>query len=151
MEQKKTERINRILTHPSYIEYVSQNAEKEQDRVFCHHDMGHFLDVARLAEILNLTEAYGQDAELMACKNILDGTQTTSIFKNTALLADKCVTMVEAVMKGTEPEINDTTTYDNGKIVVPSYLCTPISVDKDNLKQIVVDESGYYTAEELGL
>lgn len=93
----------------------------------------------------------GQDAELMACKNILDGTQTTSIFKNTALLADKCVTMVEAVMKGTEPEINDTTTYDNGKIVVPSYLCTPISVDKDNLKQIVVDESGYYTAEELGL
>ena len=56
MEQKKTERINSILTHPSYIEYVSQNAEKEQDRVFCHHDMGHFLDVARLAEILNLTD-----------------------------------------------------------------------------------------------
>ena len=71
MEQKKTERINRILTHPSYIEYVSQNAEKEQDRVFCHHDMGHFLDVARLAEILNLTEAYGQDAELIYAAALL--------------------------------------------------------------------------------
>ncbi len=93
----------------------------------------------------------GQDAELMACKNILDGTQTASIFKNTSLLADKCVTMVEAVMKGAEPEINDTTTYDNNVVVVPSYLCTPISVDKDNLQEVVVEEAGYYTAEELGL
>lgn len=93
----------------------------------------------------------GQDAELMACKNILDGTQTATIFKNTSLLADKCVTMVEAVMKGAEPEINDTTTYDNNVVVVPSYLCTPISVDKDNLQAVVVDEAQYYTAEELGL
>lgn len=93
----------------------------------------------------------GQDADLMACKNILDGTQTASIFKNTSLLADKCVTMVEAVMKGAEPEINDTTTYDNNVVVVPSYLCTPISVDKDNLQEVVVEEAKYYTAEELGL
>lgn len=92
----------------------------------------------------------GQDAELMACKNILDGTQTASIFKDTGLLADKCVTMVEAVMKGTEPEINDTTTYDNNVVVVPSYLCTPVAVDKDNLQEVVVD-SGYYTAADLGL
>ena len=93
----------------------------------------------------------GQDAELMACKNILDGTQTASIYKNTSLLADKCVTMVEAVMKGAEPEINDTETYDNGKIVVPSYLCTPIAVDKDNLVDIIVDQDQYYTKEDLGL
>ncbi len=92
----------------------------------------------------------GQDAELMACKNILDGTQTASIFKDTGLLADKCVTMVEAVMKGAEPEINDTTTYNNNVIVVPSYLCTPVAVDKNNLEEVVV-ESGYYQAADLGL
>jgi len=93
----------------------------------------------------------GQDAELMACKNILDGTQTATIFKDTGLLASKCVTMVEAVMKGTEPEINDTETYNNGKIVVPSYLCTPVAVDKDTLKEVVVDGANYYKAEDLGL
>lgn len=92
----------------------------------------------------------GQDAELMACKNILDGTQTATIYKDTRLLADKCVTMVEAVMKGTEPEINDTTTYDNGVIVVPSYLCVPVAVDKDNLEEVIVGGE-YYTAEDLGL
>ena len=90
----------------------------------------------------------GQDAELMATKNIIAGTQTMSIYKDTRLLAEKCVSMVQAVMEGTEPEINDTTTYDNGKVVVPSYLCTPVAVDKANYKEIIVDGK-YYTEEQL--
>lgn len=90
----------------------------------------------------------GQDAEVMAVKNITSGKQTMSIFKDTGLLADKCVTMVEAVLEGTDPEINDTETYDNGKLVVPSYLCTPVAVDKDNYQEIIVD-SGYYTEDEI--
>ena len=92
----------------------------------------------------------GQDAELMACKNILDGSQTMSIYKDTRLLAEKCITMVQAVMTGTEPEINDTTTYNNNVITVPSYLCTPVAVDAENLEEVIVD-GGYYSAEDLGL
>ena len=90
----------------------------------------------------------GQDAELMATKNIISGSQTMSIYKDTRLLADKCVTMVQAVLEGSEPEINDTEQYNNGKITVPSYLCTPVAVDKDNYKEIIVD-GGYYTEEQL--
>ena len=90
----------------------------------------------------------GQDAELMATKNIISGFQTMSIYKDTRLLAEKCVTMVQAVLQGAKPEINDTTQYNNGKIVVPSYLCTPVAVDKDNYKKIIV-EGGYYTEEQL--
>ena len=90
----------------------------------------------------------GQDAELMATKNIISGKQTMSIYKDTRLLASKCVTMVQAVLEGAEPEINDTEQYDNGKIVVPSYLCTPVAVDKDNYQEIIVD-GGYYTEEQL--
>ena len=90
----------------------------------------------------------GQDAEVMAVKNIIAGKQTATIFKDTGLLAEKCVTMVQAVLEGKEPEINDTETYDNGKLVVPSYLCEPVALDKDNYKELVVD-SGYYTEEEI--
>lgn len=90
----------------------------------------------------------GQDAELMATKNIISGKQTMSIYKDTRLLADKCVTMVQAVLEGAEPEINDTEQYNNGKIVVPSYLCTPVAVDQGNYKEIIV-EGGYYTEEQL--
>lgn len=92
----------------------------------------------------------GQDAELMAVKNIISGHQTMTIYKDTRLLADKCVTMVQAVLEGTEPEINDTEQYNNNVKVVPSYLCTPIPVDVDNYKEILID-GDYYTAEELGV
>ena len=92
----------------------------------------------------------GQDAELMAAKNILSGKQAQTIFKDTRVLADKCVTMVQAVLEGTKPEINDTVTYNNNKLVVPSYLCTPVSVDKTNIKEALVD-SGYYKAADIGL
>lgn len=90
----------------------------------------------------------GQDAELMAVKNIVSGKQSQTIFKDTRVLADKCVTMVQAVLEGSEPEINDTETYNNNVIVVPSYLCTPVSVDKDNIKDMLID-TGYYTQDQL--
>ena len=90
----------------------------------------------------------GQDAELMATKNIISGYQTMSIAKDTRTLAEKCVTMFNAVLTGAEPEINDTTTYDNGVFVVPSYLCTPVAVDVNNYQEVLVD-TGYYTADQL--
>lgn len=48
------ERVNRILGHNLFRLYVEKNRVAEEGRHFCHHDMGHFLDVARLAMILNL-------------------------------------------------------------------------------------------------
>jgi len=92
----------------------------------------------------------GQDAELMASKNILSGKQSMTIFKDTRLLADKCVKMVQAVLEGSQPEINDTVSYNNHKKIVPSYLCTPVPVDKNNLQKELVD-SGYYKKADLGL
>ena len=56
--------------------------------------------------------------------------------------------MVEAVLEGKAPEINDTISYDNRKIVVPAYLCQPIVIDKNNIDKELV-ESGYYTQEEI--
>ncbi len=90
----------------------------------------------------------GQDAELMGVKNLISGKQAMTVFKDTRVLASKCVKMVEAVLKGTEPEINDTKTYDNGVLVVPSFLCTPVAVTKDNYVKEVID-AGYYTAEQV--
>ncbi len=90
----------------------------------------------------------GESCEVAACKDILDGTQAFSIYKDTRILAERCVSMVEAAVNGTEAEITDTEQYDNGKMVVPAYLCAPSVVDKDNLQEVLVD-SGYYTKEEL--
>jgi putative multiple sugar transport system substrate-binding protein len=56
--------------------------------------------------------------------------------------------MVDALMSGKEPEVNDTKTYDNGVKVVPSYLLKPVIVDKSNWKQVLVD-SGYYKEDQI--
>ena len=92
----------------------------------------------------------GQDAEVDSVKAILSGEQYATIFKDTRELAKVAAGMAEALLKGTDPEINDTTTYDNGKKVVPSYLLGPVSVVKDNIQSALVD-TGYWTAADLGL
>lgn len=92
----------------------------------------------------------GQDADIPGVKSIIAGEQTQTIFKDTRELAKVAVEMVEAILEGKEAPVNDTETYDNGVKVVPSYLLKPVSVDKDNYKEVLID-SGYYTEEDLGL
>ena len=75
----------------------------------------------------------GQDADPAAVEAIRKGKQTFTIQKDPELLTAKCVRMIKAVVEGTQPVINDLSTYNNGKITVPSYLCTPLIIDKDNL------------------
>ncbi|GAA4768226.1 sugar ABC transporter substrate-binding protein [Microbacterium gilvum] len=90
----------------------------------------------------------GQDAEVGSVKSILAGEQYSTIFKDTRLLGETAADMVDALMHGEEPEVNDTETYDNGVKVVPSYLHESTIVTADNYEEILVD-SGYYTADEL--
>lgn len=90
----------------------------------------------------------GQDCDKVAVKNMLAGTQAMSIFKDTRALASKVVEMVDAIMKGSEPPVNDTKTYDNGTGIIPSFLCEPVYGSKENYKSLLID-SGYYTEAEL--
>ena len=90
----------------------------------------------------------GQDCDKPSVKNIVAGTQSMSIFKDTRTLASQVVKMVDAIMKGGKVEVNDTKTYDNGTGVIPSYLCDPVVCTKDNYKKLLID-SGYYTEADL--
>ncbi|MBR6452544.1 MAG: substrate-binding domain-containing protein, partial [Lachnospiraceae bacterium] len=90
----------------------------------------------------------GQDAEKQAIKNIADGKLSMTIYKDTRILASKCVTMVQAVLEGAEPEINDTVQYNNNVLTVPSYLCEPVVIDADNYEAVLIG-GGYYTKEQL--
>ena len=90
----------------------------------------------------------GQDCDTPNVKNIVAGKQAMSVFKDTRALASAVVDMVDAIMKGEEPEINDTESYDNGTGVIPTYLCDPVVVTIDNYKEILID-SGYYTEDQI--
>ncbi|WP_443048706.1 multiple monosaccharide ABC transporter substrate-binding protein [Streptomyces sp. NBC_00328] len=90
----------------------------------------------------------GQDAELASVKSIIADEQTMTVYKDTRELAKVAGNMVDAALKGKKPELNDTTTYDNGTKVVPAYLLQPVGVDKTNYEKELVT-TGYYKESDL--
>ncbi len=75
----------------------------------------------------------GLDGDPAALERIKNGQQTFTVAKPPEILAAKCVRMIKSVVEGTQPDINDITSSDNGVLIVPSYLCTPQIVDNTNI------------------
>ncbi|MCR5269125.1 MAG: substrate-binding domain-containing protein [Lachnospiraceae bacterium] len=90
----------------------------------------------------------GQDCDILSVQNIIAGKQSMSVFKDTREEIARTADMVDAIMKGKIVPVNDTETYDNGVIAVPSYLCESVIVDANNYKKALI-EAGYYTEADL--
>jgi putative multiple sugar transport system substrate-binding protein len=98
----------------------------------------------------------GQDCIVASCKSILAGEQYATILKDTRVLGQATVELVDTIMRGEVPQGLDTTSYNNDSIkngkpyIVPSVLLESVIVTKDNLIAEVVD-TGYHSRAELGL
>jgi len=90
----------------------------------------------------------GQDCDIENTKNMIAGKQSMSVFKDTRTLASQVVKMVGQILTGATVDVNDTETYNNNVITVPSYLCEPVFADVNNYKELLID-SGYYTEDQL--
>jgi putative multiple sugar transport system substrate-binding protein len=90
----------------------------------------------------------GQDAEIESVKSILAGEQYSSVFKDTSKLAETTVKMIKQIAQKQTVETNDTSSYNNGVKNVPTMLLQPASVDKINIKQVLLDAK-YYTVAQL--
>jgi len=65
------ERIDKILRNEKYRHYLQLNKEAEAERIFCRHDMGHFLDVARIGWILVMEKGLPIDREMVYAAALL--------------------------------------------------------------------------------
>lgn len=81
----------------------------------------------------------GQDAELEACRNIVKGYQTMTVYKSVKQLAVKAAEVSIKLAKN-EKITEISKTVNNGLKDVPSVLLDPIAVDKNNLKSTVIAE-----------
>jgi len=90
----------------------------------------------------------GLDCDKTSVRRILEGKQSMSVFRDTRILVKNAVTMAVAIANGTDVPINDTKTYDNNTGIIPSLLCSPNIITKDNAVHELVD-SGYYTWADL--
>ncbi len=95
----------------------------------------------------------GQDGDIANLKNIVDGKQSMTVYKNVSDEAGVTLEVSKAVLSGQTPDASlvsslsaeaayDTESYDNGTKVVPSYLLVPYVITKDNLDLLV--DTGLY-------
>ncbi|MFI2434305.1 multiple monosaccharide ABC transporter substrate-binding protein [Streptomyces sp. NPDC018693] len=89
----------------------------------------------------------GQDAELASVKSIIEGEQSQTVYKDVRKLAEAAAGMVDDILKGRTPRIDNRADYNNGVKAVPAQLLQPLSIDKTNYEDLVVD--GYFTAADL--
>ena len=90
----------------------------------------------------------GQDAEIASVKLIADGVQSSTIFKDTRLLAEQAVVAAEAFLQRRRAggqRHRDLQQRRQGRPVVPAAVET---VYKDDIQAVLID-SGYWTAEEV--
>jgi D-xylose transport system substrate-binding protein len=88
----------------------------------------------------------GQDADLAALQRIVEGTQSMTVYKPVAILANKAAEAAVALAK--KEKVESSSKVNNGKIDVPSILLEPISVDKNNLDATVLKD-GFHKREDV--
>lgn len=95
----------------------------------------------------------GQDGDIANLRNIVDGIQTMTVYKNVANEAIVTLELAKAILAGESPDAGlistfgidcayDTSSYDNGTGIIPSYLLVPSVITKDNLQDLV--DTGLY-------
>lgn len=87
----------------------------------------------------------GQDAELAACKRILDGTQTMTVYKSLRAIAGEAAKVSVSLVRGEKVR----TRAEKAEGGIEQILLDPVVVTKQNMDLLVKD--GFYTREQLGL
>jgi uncharacterized protein len=65
------DKINSILTHSKFLDYLKRIQQYESSREFCRHNLQHFLDTARIAYILVLEKKLSFNKELIYAAALL--------------------------------------------------------------------------------
>jgi D-xylose transport system substrate-binding protein len=88
----------------------------------------------------------GQDADVVACQRIINGTQSMTVYKPLKRLATSAAEI--AVKIARHKVVIASQTVNNGQIDVPSILADIYAVDKNNMMQTVIAD-GFHTKEEV--
>ncbi len=144
----------------------SYYVNKELDAILCANDstaLGATLAISSDYAHKNNVVITGQDADLSNVYNILEGTQSMTVFKTLSQESIVTVDLATAILEGKTPGEElikesgwdfsctySTSDYNNGRKDVTSYLLKPIVVDKANIEKILFD-GGYYTRNSAGL
>ncbi len=131
-------------------DYVSKilNSGQQIDAIIAANDQLAGGAVTALSEnrLAGMVYVTGQDAELAACRRIVEGTQGCTVYKPIRVLAEAAAEIAVKMAKG-----EDIGTYDkmsNGAYDINCRIFTPQLVTKDNIDETVIKD-GFFTAEQV--
>lgn len=135
----------------SCLNMLNQHYGEEKLEILCTAYDGLAYGCVEALETAGYTEedwplVTGQDAELQAVRNILQGKQTMTVFKDTRLLTEQCAKIVKTLLEGKTPECSEQ--YYNNVVSVPVWLQMPRVVDRSSFEDVLYG-SGYYTKDQL--
>lgn len=141
---KAEEASNYIYEHPSVI--------AKTDAIMCGNDDLATQAVRALSEKRKAGDilVVGQDADLAACQRIVEGTQVMTVYKPVERLAARAAQAAVALAGGEDISGDDVTVMENGAYQVPYIGLEPVSVNKDNIDEIIIG-SGFHLKEDVYL
>lgn len=134
--------------------YVYDNMDivAQADAIMCGNDdlaskVVHALSEKRMAGNILVV---GQDADLEACQRIVEGTQVMTVYKPVEKLAQRAAECAVQLARGEEMKGADVSIIHNGSFEVPYIGLEPISVNEDNINEVIIG-SGFHLKEDVYL
>ena len=132
--------------------YDHMDIVSRADAIMCGNDdlaskVVHALSEKRMAGNILVV---GQDADLEACQRIVEGTQVMTVYKPVEKLAQRAAECAVHLARGEEITGADVSTIHNGSFDVPYIGLEPISVNEDNINEVIIG-SGFHLKEDVYL
>lgn len=89
----------------------------------------------------------GQDADLLSCQRVMEGTQLITVYKPIALLAERAALLAVNMARKEAPEPEQYMDNNSGR-EIPFYVETPIAVDKELMDDTVIKD-GFHSKDDV--
>jgi len=89
----------------------------------------------------------GQDADLLSCQRVVEGTQLMTVYKPIPRLATRAAELAVAFARRTPPEPEQEIDNKSGRMI-PFYVETPVAVFKDQMDSTVIRD-GFHSREDV--
>ena len=132
--------------------YIYENIEvvKKVDGIMFGNDDMATQGIRALSEkrLIDRIRVVGQDADLVACQRVVEGTQLMTVYKPVDKLAKEAAECAIKLAKG--EDLENTGTINDGIYNIPYIALEPIAVNKYNMGEIIID-SGFHLKEDVYL
>ncbi len=133
------------------LEKIGAVLEKSTDfdAISCGNDQIAAAAIQLLSErrLAGKVAVVGQDADLISCQRVVEGTQLMTVYKPLAKLATRAAGLAMAV--AAKSDFPHDALLDNGSgAQIPSYIEAPLAVGKDNMDDTIIRD-GFHSAEDV--